>query len=187
MIMLGCREGPGGTPTRGDIMPDPWYTDDTVSLYFGDMRDVLPRLDLPEGTVCVTDPPYGETSLRWDRWPDGWPALVAAAGIRSMWCFGSMRMFLTQRDQFTGWKLSQDVVWEKHNGSGFSRDRFKRKHEHAVHWYRGAWSGVHHQVPMVAGQARPAAAIAARAATPHTGAIRSAGYEYGTTGWPRRC
>jgi site-specific DNA-methyltransferase (adenine-specific) len=42
-----------------------------------------------------------------------------------------------------GFKYSQDVVWEKQNGTGFHNDRFRRVHEHAVMFYRGAWgSGV---------------------------------------------
>lgn len=126
-----------------------YYADENVTLYFGDMREIVPQLDSVD--VVVTDPPYGETRLGWDYWPDGWPAVVALAA-RSMWCFGSTRMFLQNGAQFTGmagWKFSQDVVWEKHNGSGFAADRFRRVHEHATHWYRGAWADIHHQVPIV--------------------------------------
>lgn len=126
-------------------MIKPYYEDDLVTLYHGDMRDVLPELG--DVDACVTDPPYGETSLAWDRWPDGWPALVAERA-RSLWCFGSMRMFLDRRDDFAGWRLSQDVVWEKHNGSGFHADRFRRVHENVLHWYRGDWASIHHHVPV---------------------------------------
>lgn len=125
--------------------PAPYYADDRVQLYHGDVREILPSLDVRADCV-VTDPPYGETSLGWDRWPPGWPNVVAAAA-RSMWCFGSVRMFLERRDDLLGWRLSQDVVWEKHNGSGFHADRFKRVHEHALHWYRGDWATVYHQTP----------------------------------------
>lgn len=122
-----------------------YYQDDTVTLHLGDMREVLPDLDLQADLIC-TDPPYGETSLAWDRWPDAWPTL-AACHARSMWCFGSMRMFLDRRDDFTdaGWKISQDVVWEKNAGTGFASDRFKRVHEHALHWYLGEWRDIHHE------------------------------------------
>lgn len=123
----------------------PYYSDDTVQLWHGDALDVLPTLDLKVDCI-VTDPPYGETSLDWDVWPTGWPSALTSIAS-SMWCFGSMRMFLDRRDEFTDWKLSQDAVWEKHNGSNLHADRFLRVHEHALHWYRGPWADVHHVVP----------------------------------------
>lgn len=128
-------------------MPEPYWSDDTVSLYVGDMREVLPALGV-EADLVLADPPYGETSLVWDRWPDGW-LKVAAELSSSLWCFGSMRMFLQHVEEFEvpGWKLSQDIVWEKANGTGFASDRFKRVHESALHWYRGDWSSVHHDTP----------------------------------------
>src|SRR4051812_46740983 len=113
-------------------MTAPYYVDEQVTLYCGDFRDLLPQVLAEHGEpdLVLTDPCYGETSLAWDRWVDGWPSIMPG---RSMWCFGSMRMFLDRRDEFrdAGWKLSQDVigqnvVWEKHNGSGFATDRFKR-------------------------------------------------------------
>lgn len=125
----------------------PYYEDDGVQLYLGDVREILPTLDL-QADCIVTDPPYAETSLAWDRWPDGWPTLAATVAS-SMWCFGSMRMFLDRAHEFAGWKLSQDIVWEKANGTGFATDRFKRVHEIATHWYRGDWAAVHHDTPRV--------------------------------------
>lgn len=126
-------------------MSEPYYADESVTLYLGDWRELIPE-DFTADLI-VTDPPYGETSLDWDVWPGGWPTL-AARHARSMWCFGSMRMFLDQRHEFGAWKMSQDVVWEKHNGSGFHADRFRRVHEHALHWYRGDWSEIHHAPPV---------------------------------------
>lgn len=126
-------------------MKSPYYQDDTVTLYHGLFEELLPDLAI-DGATIVTDPPYGETTLSWDRWPTGWPS-IAAAHARSMWVFGSMRMFLDQRHEFNAWKLSQDIVWEKHNGSGLHADRFRRVHEHALHWYRGPWAEIHHETP----------------------------------------
>ncbi|WP_433225484.1 DNA-methyltransferase [Actinomadura formosensis] len=124
-------------------MPEPYFKDDHVQLYLGDMREVLPALGVTADLI-VADPPYTETSLEWDCWPDGWPTLAATA-TSSMWCFGSMRMFLDRREEFVGWKLSQDVIWQKRNATGPDADRFRRIHEHALHWYRGAWRDVHHE------------------------------------------
>lgn len=119
-------------------MIEPYYADESCTLYLGDCRDVLPQLDLGHVETVITDPPYGETSLRWDRWPDGWVQALPDS-VRQLWCFGSMRMFLDQHDEFAGWSYGQEVVWEKHNGSGFLTDRFKRVHEFAAQWYRGRW------------------------------------------------
>ena len=149
-----------------------YYQDESVTLYHGDWRELIPE-DFTADLI-LTDPPYGETSLAWDKWPTGWPTL-AARHSRSMWCFGSMRMFLDQRDEFTDWRLSQDVVWEKHNGSGFATDRFKRVHEFATHWYRGEWADVHHDTPRVPGGSGNKS-VRKRGLTPHTGEIGNTGY-----------
>lgn len=122
---------------------EPYWRGDGVELYLGDCREVLPALGATADLI-VADPPYAETSLKWDRWPDGWPA-IAASVASSMWCFGSMRMLLDRRDEFAAWKLSQDVVWDKGRGSSMRADRFKRIHELAVLWYRGEWSATYHE------------------------------------------
>lgn len=125
----------------------PYYDDGQCVIYHGDCREVMSSLcrgygwPLGPAAVVVTDPPYGETSLAWDRWPDGWVAALPPE-VDQMWCFGSMRMFLDQRDEFGGWRFGQEVVWEKHNGSSFHADRFKRVHELATHWYQGDWSSL---------------------------------------------
>lgn len=124
-------------------MTKPYYQDDAVTLYLGDFRDHLPQL---AGFAIVTDPPYGETSLEWDRWPGGWPALLADVAP-SLWCFGSFRMFMDNRDDFAAWKFSHEIVWEKHNGSGFATDKFRRVHELATLWYQGEWGDSYHKVP----------------------------------------
>lgn len=107
-------------------------------IEIGDCRDLLASLQAEQFDCAVVDPPYGETSLTWDRRVVGWPAMVRRVLKRtgSMWVFGSQRMFLECAAEFDGWKLSQDVVWEKHNGSNMQNDRFKRVHELALLFYR---------------------------------------------------
>ncbi|MEV0608100.1 site-specific DNA-methyltransferase [Polymorphospora rubra] len=152
-----------------------YWADDTVTLHHGDMRDILPALVNAglRADCALVDPPYNETKLTWDRWPDGWPAFVAAA-TSSMWCFGSMRMFLTRHAEFAGWQMSQDIVWEKHNGSGFHADRFRRVHEHALHWYRGPWAGIHHQAPTTADAT--ARTVRRKTRPPHMGETKDSAY-----------
>lgn len=118
------------------------YSDSFVSLYLGDfLSDNIAALDTLEPDLVIADPPYGTTKLAWDRWLNDWPMYVTG---RSMWCFGSLRMFMEHAQDFANanWQQSHDIVWEKHNGSSFQADRFRRVHEHAVHFYRGAWSKV---------------------------------------------
>lgn len=127
----------------------PYYSDDAVTIYHGDYREIDAWLS---ADVLVTDPPYGETSLEWDRWPDGWPSFAAdrSDSLRQLWCFGSTRMFLDRRDDFAAWKLAQDLVWSKPRGRGVMNDRFNRSHELVTHWYRGPWGGLPLTPPRIA-------------------------------------
>lgn len=104
-----------------------------LQLIQGNALEVLPLIEAGTIDAIVTDPPFGETSLKWDRWPRGWLrlclSLLKPSG--SMWCFGSMRMFLAEVAEFDGWRFVQDLVWEKQNGSSSHADRFRRVHEHA--------------------------------------------------------
>ena len=171
--------------------PTPFYQDDAVTLYCGDARSIVPLLSPVD--AIVTDPPYNETSLDWDVWPAGWPSLLLPI-TRQMWCFGSFRMFWEQRDEFKGWKLAQDVVWEKHNGSGLANDRFRRVHEYAVHlqqddgephylashFYQGDWASLHKEpVTVAASERRPE--ILRRGSKPKQfgGIEQGTGYERG--------
>lgn len=107
-----------------------------ATLFLGDCLEILPTLGKVD--AVVTDPPYGVTSLEWDKRVSGWPDLLDSS---CLWCFGSMRFFMAQ--QFAGWNYAQEIVWEKHNGSIFHADRFRRVHEFAVQFYRGDWSGLY--------------------------------------------
>ena len=99
--------------------------------------------------MILADPPYGDTSLDWDKHVDGWAsvALDCLKPTGSMWVFGSMRyhMHIGTPD---GFRYAQDIVWEKHNGSGFHADRFRRVHEHVVQFYRAdaPWADVWNEV-----------------------------------------
>jgi site-specific DNA-methyltransferase (adenine-specific) len=119
-------------------------------LHAGCFKDLVRAMPAESIDLILTDPPYGETSLSWDRWVDGWPAEVyrVLKPTGSMWVFGSMRMFLNRVGEFHQYKFSQDVIWEKHNGSGFHADRFKRVHENALHFYRAdsPWKSLYQNV-----------------------------------------
>ncbi len=125
----------------------PYYEYGGITIYHGDCREILPSLDIDDA-LMIADPPYGQTSLTWDKWQGEW-LTDAPAKLRSLWCFGSLRMFMDHSACFTagGWHLSQDIVWEKHNGSSFHADRFRRVHESICHFYRDEWSSIPHYAP----------------------------------------
>ena len=155
-----------------------------ITLYCGDCRKVLPLLEGEVVDLALTDPPYGDTSLDWDIPATGWLPLILPMLVPSgsLWCFGSMRFFL--RGGFDGWTMAQDLVWEKHNGSGFHADRFKRVHEHALHFYpeHTPWSAIHHEP--VYTQDATARTIRRKQRPPHTGHIE-AGHYASEDGGPR--
>lgn len=147
----------------------PYYADEAVTIYHGDFRALADvRADL-----VLADPPYGQTSLAWDTWPTGWPEAV---GGGSMWVFGTLRSFMDHAAEFTTgrWRLSQDVVWEKQNGSGFMVDRFRRVHEQVAHFYRGDWGSVWRS-PLYTADAT-AWTVRRKSRPPHTGHIEAVPY-----------
>lgn len=149
-----------------------------IALLQGDFREVLSAFPDESFDCILADPPYGQTSLAWDRWPKGWPAEVRRLLRRSgsMWVFGNARLFMERSAEFQDWRFAQDIVWEKHNGSSFHADRFRRVHEQAVMFYRSdaPWSEVYKQ-PQYTFDAR--AKVVRRKTRPtHMGRIEEGSY-----------
>ena len=146
----------------------PYYADDLVTIYHGDFRDVLGSGSVSLPDLVIADPPYGQTSLAWDVWPSEWPSHVDG---RSMWVFGTLRSFMLHAAEFADgdWRLSQDLVWEKHNGSGAAVDRFRRVHESVAHFYRGDWGSVYHATLYTADATKRT--VRAKTRVPHWGYI----------------
>tara|TARA_Y100000310_G_scaffold338946_1_gene430080 strand:- start:404 stop:643 length:240 start_codon:yes stop_codon:yes gene_type:complete len=63
----------------------------TVEIITGDCRKIM--LERGPFDMILADPPYGDTSLGWDRRVEGWleKALQSLKPTGSMWLFGSMR------------------------------------------------------------------------------------------------
>lgn len=150
-------------------MTTPYYEDDSCTIFHGDCRDILPTLNLEQASVTIADPPYGDTSLDWDKQVDGWLDVLPTDNL---WCFGSFRSFMTY--PFPGWTLAQEIVWEKHNGSAFHADRFKRVHELAVQFYKGSWDSVYKEPVMV--QEATAKTVRHKTRPTHTGHVEESAY-----------
>lgn len=159
----------------------PYYQDEAVTIYHGDFRDVLGAGVVGVPDLVVADPPYGITSLSWDNWPSEWPSHVDG---RSMWVFGTLRSFMLHAAEFAAgdWRMSQDIVWEKQNGSHLFNDRFRRVHEIVAHLYRGGWSDIYRD-PQYTMDAR-AKTIRRKTKAPHLGQHEPVAYE-SVDGGPR--
>jgi site-specific DNA-methyltransferase (adenine-specific) len=162
--------------------PPPYRRIETIgrcNLYLGDCRAILPHIGTAD--AVITDPPYGDTSLAWDSRVSAWLPLVRAAlkPSGSLWAFGSMRFFMDTVNDFRDarFRYAQDNVWEKHNGSSFHADRFKRVHEHAVHFYPTdvAWADIYKK-PVTTPDAT-ARTVRRKKRPPHTGNIDASSYE----------
>lgn len=146
----------------------PYYEDDHVTLFHGDCREFV----APVCAMTLADPPYGQTSLKWDQWPRGWTRALPGD---SLWCFGSLRMFMEHVDDFAGWKFAQDLIWEKQNGSSFHADRFRRVHEQPAHFYRGDWAHIYKAVVTTSDAVKKQ--VRRKRRPPHLGHIDAGAYE----------
>ncbi len=50
------------------ILPDPYYSENGITIYHGDCREILPHLEPVD--LVLTDPPYGTTNCHWDVVPN---------------------------------------------------------------------------------------------------------------------
>lgn len=157
-------------------MTEPYYADDYVTLHQASYAEVLPSIEGAD--LAIVDPPYGDTALDWDRATVAWLPTVGAALAPhgTIWLWGSLRYLaaaLPAADA-AGWSIAQDIVWEKHNGSGSAADRFRRVHEHVVQLYRGPWADTYHD-PQFSLDATPRA-MRRRQRPAHWGDIGEASY-----------
>ena len=158
----------------------------TAKVLTGDCRTLMP-LHGPFDMI-LADPPYGDTSLAWDRRVNGWLPLArdALKPSGSLWVFGSLRSLMATADRFAdaGLRYTQEIVWEKQNGSSFHADRFKRVHELAVQFCRAGtpWRDIYNDVQTTADAT--ARTVRRKQRPPHTGHI-DAGHYVSHDGGPR--
>lgn len=156
----------------------------TIQLHEGDALEIL--AGLPEASVdaVVTDPPYQQTGFAWDKWVHDWPDAVARVlkPGGSMWVFGTLRMFVDRRQDFRNWKMAQDIIWEKNNGSSAHNDRFRRVHEQAVQYYQGPWAEVYKGEVFQPGTENRVAVVRRRHGSGFMGRAGGEGHEQKTGG-----
>ena len=105
----------------------PFFDHDKLTLYCGDLRQVLPTL--PESSVdfVVTDPPYGLSFMEkdWDYevpGPEFWRAICAVCKPGALLlAFGGTRTYhrLTCAIEDAGWEIRDCLMWLY--GQGFPK------------------------------------------------------------------
>lgn len=156
----------------------PYYQHGGFTIYHGHWMEAV--ADLPLVDCCIADPPYGETSLDWDTAELAWLSAMdrTVSDTGSIWSFGSLKYLsrLLVCAGMAAWKQAQEIVWEKHNGSSFHADRFKRVHELAVHLYKRAtpWADVYKN-PITTPDAT-SRTVRRKQRPPHTGHIEAGSY-----------
>jgi DNA modification methylase len=152
-------------------MPDqikPYYADESVTLYHGDCREILPDLDDAGPQIWITDPPYSSGGFqeagrsngsigkmgifsRGDRIDSdslstrGYTLLLRdtlrwSRGASEIAIFTDWRMWTTTTDalEYAGWTIRAMVVWSKPN-NGIGRP-WRNQHELIAYGMRGAAS-----------------------------------------------
>jgi DNA modification methylase len=99
-------------------MSEPYYSDDLVTLYHGDCREVTAWL---EADVLVTDPPYGMAHLSgWDsptRAIQGDSDMAVRDAALALWGDGPAAVFGTWKKPRPAMTRSL-VIWDKTLGTG---------------------------------------------------------------------
>jgi DNA modification methylase len=94
---------------------NPYYEDESVTLYHGDCREVLVGLADASFGAIVTDPPYGVGVAEWDKVAD-WEWATHADRLLTdpahLFCFWSV-MGLRQFPDIAGLEYERVVVWSK--------------------------------------------------------------------------
>ena len=96
----------------------PYYQKNGITIYHGDLREVLPAVTLQVDHV-VTDPPYGLSFMEagWDQavpGPDYWRAISTICKPGAMLlAFGGTRTFhrLTCAIEDAGWEIRDCLMW----------------------------------------------------------------------------
>jgi len=115
----------------------PYYKNDLITLYCADFKAVLPVLDNGSISSLITDPPYGNTQIVWDRtidWRFFWSQAGRVCTETSPMVLFACGKFVNQLINSNPTKYRYELIWEKSNVVGFldANHRPLRNHENIL-------------------------------------------------------
>ena len=120
---------------------DPYYDEDGITIYHGDCREIIDKLDCD---VIITDPPYGKNYYPTDV--DVFDATLLSSWTNrfdTLMCFGwpenLVRLCVESSLIPDEW-----IVWHPTNGAlrGFNRSGLRRESEHIAVFGEVEWSSL---------------------------------------------
>lgn len=123
----------------------PFYEENGIQIYHGDCLDVMRGIPSSSVDACITDPPYGTTSCKWDSvipFAPMWAELkriVKPSGVIAL--FGS-QPFSSALVMSNPSMFRHEWIWLKNRGSNFAntvREPMK-EHEAVLVFSNGNWT-----------------------------------------------
>lgn len=115
----------------------PYYQKGDVTLYCSTYQKILPELDSRSIDALITDPPYGNTQLIWDRtidWKFFWTQTERICKLTAPMVIFSCGKFTNQLINSNTSHYRYELIWEKPNVVGFLDANFRplRNHENIL-------------------------------------------------------
>lgn len=126
-------------------MLKPFYENSLVTLYQGDCLEIMPQLDMVFD-ACITDPPYGTTSCKWDAvvpFDKMWEQLNRLVKENGIKAFTASQPFTSMIVSSNYADFKHEWIWVKNRGSNFAntvREPFKEHEEIVVFCSKGNWT-----------------------------------------------
>ena len=93
-------------------LPKAYYEDESVTIYHGDCREILPLLDRVD--LVLTDPPYGVGKADWDTATWDWLPMVAVKATQALGIMPGIANLLSLPQEIEGhvyrWMLSARII-----------------------------------------------------------------------------
>ena len=119
-------------------MIEPYYQDDSATIYHGDCLEILPTLEPVD--LVLTDPPYGITACEWDSVIDlklMWGCLDKVTADNTPIVLMASQPFTTVLISSNMKMFKYEWIWEKSKATGFmnAKKQPMKNHENILLFY----------------------------------------------------